>query len=67
MILLDRGVDLVTPLVLPLTYEALVDHIIGIDTGACAHTRANTQHVKLAHCLTRWVQLGALGTSAHIL
>ena len=35
LILLDRGVDLVTPLVLPLTYEALVDHIMSIDSGAC--------------------------------
>ncbi len=33
LILLDRAVDMVTPLVLPLTYEALVDHILGIEAG----------------------------------
>ncbi len=42
MILLDRGIDMVTPLVLPLTYEALVDHIIGIDTGEVTHRSSCT-------------------------
>lgn len=30
---IDREVDLVSPLVTPLTYEGLVDEIIGIDNG----------------------------------
>ena len=30
---IDREVDLVSPLVTPLTYEGLVDDIIGIDNG----------------------------------
>jgi hypothetical protein len=33
MIILDRKVDLVTPMVTPLTYEGLLDDIIGIDSG----------------------------------
>ncbi len=46
LILLDRGVDLVTPLMLPLTFEALVDHIIGIDTGVvvCAGRVSSRSH-----------------------
>lgn len=31
---LDREIDLVSPLVTPLTYEGLVDDIIGIRNGA---------------------------------
>jgi hypothetical protein len=30
---IDREVDLVSPLVTPLTYEGLVDEIIGIENG----------------------------------
>jgi hypothetical protein len=33
LVLIDRGVDLVTPLLTPLTYEALIDDIIGIECG----------------------------------
>ena len=33
LVLLDRGVDLVTPLLTPLTYEALIDDLIGIECG----------------------------------
>jgi vacuolar protein sorting-associated protein 33A len=33
MILMDRKVDLITPLVTTLTYEGLLDHIFGIDSG----------------------------------
>lgn len=31
LIILDREVDLATPMVTPLTFEALIDEIIGID------------------------------------
>ena len=34
LILLDRGVDVVSPLVTPLTFEALVDQVFHIDSGA---------------------------------
>jgi hypothetical protein len=30
MVLIDREVDLVSPLVTPLTYEGLIDELIGI-------------------------------------
>jgi hypothetical protein len=33
MIIMDRKVDLVTPMVTPLTYEGLLDDILGIDSG----------------------------------
>ena len=33
MILIDRNVDMVTPMVTPLTYEGLLDEVIGIDCG----------------------------------
>ncbi|CAM9687137.1 unnamed protein product, partial [Ectocarpus sp. 13 AM-2016] len=34
LILLDRGVDLVTALATPLTYEGLIDNLIGIENGS---------------------------------
>jgi hypothetical protein len=33
MLLVDRKVDMVTPMVTPLTYEGLLDEVIGIDCG----------------------------------
>lgn len=33
LILLDRGVDVITPLMTPLTFEALVDQVFHIDSG----------------------------------
>ena len=33
LILLDREIDLITPLTTPLTYEGLIDELIGIDYG----------------------------------
>lgn len=33
LLILDRKVDLVTPMLTPLTYEGLIDDIVGIDTG----------------------------------
>jgi len=33
MILLDRRLDMVTPMVTPLTYEGLLDELVGIDCG----------------------------------
>jgi vacuolar protein sorting-associated protein 33A len=33
MILFDRKIDLVTPLVTPLTYEGLLDDVVGIENG----------------------------------
>ena len=33
LLLLDREVDLVTPLITPLTYEGLIDEFIGIQGG----------------------------------
>jgi hypothetical protein len=33
LLIIDRKVDLVTPMLTPLTYEGLIDDIIGIDTG----------------------------------
>jgi len=33
LILLDRRVDMVTPMVTPLTFEALVDEIMGIENS----------------------------------
>ena len=35
MIVIDRRVDLVTPMLTPLTYEGLVDDVLGIRTGGC--------------------------------
>lgn len=34
LVLIDRHTDLYTPLMLPLTYEALIDEILFIDNGA---------------------------------
>jgi Sec1 family len=36
LILLDRGVDVVSPLVTPLTFEALLDQVFHIETGMCS-------------------------------
>lgn len=33
MVVIDRKVDLVTPMVTPLTYEGLLDEVVGIDCG----------------------------------
>jgi vacuolar protein sorting-associated protein 33A len=33
MILVDRKVDMITPMVTPLTYEGLLDEVVGIDCG----------------------------------
>eukprot|EP00934_Nitzschia_sp_Nitz4_P004971 Nitzschia sp. Nitz4//scaffold63_size106090//96980//99157//NITZ4_004416-RA/size106090-augustus-gene-0.168-mRNA-1//-1//CDS//3329556053//4961//frame0 len=33
MMVLDRKVDMVTPMVTPLTYEGLLDQVVGIDAG----------------------------------
>jgi vacuolar protein sorting-associated protein 33A len=33
MVLMDRKVDLVTPMLTPLTYEGLLDDVVGIDCG----------------------------------
>jgi hypothetical protein len=33
MVMIDRQVDLVTPMLTPLTYEGLLDDVVGIDTG----------------------------------
>jgi vacuolar protein sorting-associated protein 33A len=33
LIVLDRGVDMITPLLTQLTYEGLVDELIGIKNG----------------------------------
>lgn len=33
LLIIDRKVDLVTPMLTPLTYEGLIDDVIGIDTG----------------------------------
>ena len=33
MLIIDRKVDLITPMVTPLTYEALVDEIMDINCG----------------------------------
>ena len=33
MIMLDRKIDLITPMVTPLTYEGLLDEVVGIDCG----------------------------------
>ncbi len=34
LIILDRGVDVVSPMMTPLTFEALIDQVIGIENGA---------------------------------
>lgn len=34
LVILDRAVDLVTPLLTPLTYEGVVDEFIGVHNGA---------------------------------
>jgi hypothetical protein len=33
MMFIDRKVDMVTPMVTPLTYEGLLDEVVGIDCG----------------------------------
>ncbi len=35
LILLDRGVDVVSPMMTPLTFEALIDQVLGIENGMC--------------------------------
>lgn len=34
LVIIDREVDLVTPMVIPLTYEALIDQVVGLEAGA---------------------------------
>jgi hypothetical protein len=34
LVILDRAVDLVTPLLTPLTYEGVIDEFIGVHNGA---------------------------------
>ena len=36
IVLIDRDVDMVTPLCTQLTYEGLIDEILGIEKGAVA-------------------------------
>ncbi len=68
MILLDRGIDMVTPLVLPLTYEALVDHIIGIDTGeVTAHDPNVSLPVFLSRCVGGWGEEIVVALVGHII
>lgn len=53
MIILDRQVDMVTPLCTQLTYEGLVDEVIGIKNCSSPlyllHTENNLTHVFPAH------------------
>ena len=36
VIIIDRSVDMITPICTQLTYEGLVDEIFGIQTSACS-------------------------------
>jgi vacuolar protein sorting-associated protein 33A len=33
MVIVDRKIDMITPMVTPLTYEGLLDEVVGIDCG----------------------------------
>ncbi|KAL7463134.1 hypothetical protein ACHAXS_003520, partial [Conticribra weissflogii] len=36
LLVIDRKIDLVTPMLTPLTYEGLIDDVLGIHVGGCA-------------------------------
>jgi vacuolar protein sorting-associated protein 33A len=48
LILLDRTVDLVTPLCTQLTYEGLIDEVLGISNGSVELTSLADQEGALA-------------------
>jgi len=48
LILLDRAVDLVTPLCTQLTYEGLIDEVLGISNGSVELTTLADQEGALA-------------------
>ncbi|KAL7521837.1 hypothetical protein ACHAWX_006525 [Stephanocyclus meneghinianus] len=39
LLVIDRKIDLVTPMLTPLTYEGLIDDVLGIQVGGCVSVR----------------------------
>ncbi|KAL9184404.1 hypothetical protein ACHAXT_002490 [Thalassiosira profunda] len=39
LLVIDRKIDLVTPLLTPLTYEGLIDDVLGIQVGGCVSVK----------------------------
>jgi hypothetical protein len=52
IMIIDRKVDMVTPMVTPLTYEGLLDEVVGID---CGYVQASVQKPKIACALVRYL------------
>ena len=46
MILIDRAVDMITPLCTQLTYEGLVDEILGIKNGSVSMDKEGMRTTK---------------------
>ena len=46
VVLLDRSVDLATPFVAPLTYEGLLDEVLGVDCGTVTLVTSSAQGEK---------------------
>ena len=47
LIVIDRSMDLVTPFVVPLTYEGLLDEVAGIDCGVVTFPEKNGKTEKM--------------------
>jgi hypothetical protein len=57
-IILDRQVDMVTPLATPLTYEGLLDEIVGIETGFLQVPQSSLNPEEEGPTATQRVSLG---------
>lgn len=58
LILIDRQIDPITPLVTQLTYEGLIDEMFGIKHGAVrlpAHRKGTREEME-SRCIFRWVR-----------
>ena len=61
MIVMDRKVDMLTPMMTPLTYEGLLDEVVGID---CGFLKVNVQVINPDDTEPEQVALGVNGSDA---
>lgn len=53
MMFIDRKIDMVTPMVTPLTYEGLLDEVVGIDAGYVSIEIVGPSHADFCTFLTK--------------
>ncbi|KAI2495187.1 hypothetical protein MHU86_19326 [Fragilaria crotonensis] len=61
MMVIDRKVDMLTPMLTPLTYEGLLDQVVGID---CGFLKVNVQVINPDDAEPEQVALGVNGSDA---